>query len=67
MRDIKRIELLMTKLTEFWKQFPDLRFTQLMEVITTRAIKQYGKDPFYLEDDELSDLIDQINTEKELE
>ena len=67
MRDIKRIEPLMTKLTELWKQFPDLRFIQLMDLITAYALKPYGNDPFYLEDDELSDLIDQINMGRELE
>jgi uncharacterized protein YihD (DUF1040 family) len=60
MRDIKRIDPLMKKITELWKQFPDLRFMQLMDTVSSLARKKYKKDVFYLEDDELDTIIDGI-------
>ncbi len=48
MRDPKRIDPLLEKLGEAWKQTPDWRFGQFM----TNLFRCYGKDPFYAEDDE---------------
>lgn len=48
MRDINRIDPLLAKLGEAWKQTPDQRFGQFMY----NFFMHYGKDPFYPEDDE---------------
>jgi uncharacterized protein YihD (DUF1040 family) len=57
MRDINRIDPFMDKLKEFWKQFPDLRFVQLIDIINSRAKKKFNKDLFYLEEDEFLSLL----------
>lgn len=53
MRDIDRIDPFMARLTELWKTFPDLRFGQLV----TNFLSFIGRDPFYLEDDEMEELV----------
>ena len=54
MRDVNRIEPLLTRLQEVWKKYPDLRLGQL--------ILNVAKDPqiYYMEDDQLLDLIEQF-------
>jgi uncharacterized protein YihD (DUF1040 family) len=61
MRDINRIDPFMDKLKEFWKQFPDLRFVQLLDIINFHAEKKFKKDAFYLEDDEFLSIADEMN------
>ena len=51
MRDINRIEPLLKEFEELWKQYPDLRFGQLVYILT------YDKDLFNIEDDEMLKLI----------
>ena len=48
MRDKDRIDPLLQKLGEIWKEnCPDWRFGQLISNLF------YGADPFYMEDDEI--------------
>lgn len=49
MRDIRRIEPFMELLTEIWKQNPDLRFGQLMNVLESYIEKS---DSFNIEENE---------------
>lgn len=54
MRDIKRIDTFCNELAELWKtNIPDWRFGQFM----FNFISWYGKDPFYLEEDKMMELI----------
>ena len=52
MRDIKRIRKFCDCLSFVWLSYPDLRFGQFIEAIFSK-IKQEGKDPFYIEEDEM--------------
>lgn len=47
MRDINRIDPLLAKLGELWKQYPDMRFGQLI----INLLDNLGRDPWYTEDD----------------
>ena len=51
MRDVMRIGPLLSTLGKLWSKFPDLRLGQLIMVLNK------GKDPFYLEDDDLITII----------
>lgn len=53
MRDINRIDPLLAKLGEVWKQHPDMRFGQLI----INLLDNLGKDPWYLEDDVWADYL----------
>ncbi len=46
MRDPKRVEEVLDALRAYWQKCPDQRLGQILWNIT-------GRDPFYLEDDEL--------------
>ena len=48
MRDINRIDPLLAKLGEVWKQNPDLRFGQFI----INLFNDLGKAPWIVEDDE---------------
>ena len=54
MRDINRIDPLLAKLGEFWKQYPDMRFGQLI----INIFRDLGKDPWYMEEEEWMELLD---------
>lgn len=57
MRDRNRVYGFCTLLANLWRQqAADLRFGQLMTVIFD-AIRKDGKDPFYMEDDEMEGFI----------
>ena len=60
MRDINRIDPFLTRLGEFWKQYPDLRFGQIITII-----QRYGHidDFFYYEEDFLTKVLDKIDEE----
>lgn len=45
MRDIKRIDEILSLLEIYWKQHPDLRLCQICVNLSNLA------DPFYIEDD----------------
>lgn len=59
MRDINRIDAFCAKLAEIWKKVPDLRFFQLMAIVTEK------NDLFYTEDDQaltmIAALVDKIS------
>lgn len=62
MRDINRIDPIIDKLREVWKQYPDLRLTQLMWVL--------GKSNytfFYVEDDHIEKKLDRAILHKKLD
>ena len=58
MRKIERIEPFMDKVKEIWEKNPDLRFWQLIELITSRCYELDKTDPFFWEDDKWLELID---------
>ena len=51
MRDINRIEPLLDKFEELWKLHPDIRFGQMVYILTS------GIDIFNIEDDKMLELI----------
>ena len=55
MRDIKRIRKFCSRLAAAWEQVPDWRFGQLMY----NVFGSMGKDPFFPEDDEMIEFIEQ--------
>lgn len=56
MRDLKRIEEVITQLREFWYQNPDLRLGQILTILSKKT------DVFYLEDDELIKRLKEANS-----
>lgn len=59
MRKISRIDPFMEKLKEYWKsEVPDWRFGQLMSNFLGFAWEAKNSDIFYIEDDEMSRLLD---------
>lgn len=55
MRDIKRIAILLDKLKELWLLYPDLRFVQLIGIITNDS--EIHRDLFFIEENEWLKLI----------
>ena len=53
MRDINRIDPFLKEFGELWKQYPDLRFGQIMSNMARHMQMDYRKDMFFMEDDEL--------------
>lgn len=54
MRDINRIDPLLSKLGELWKLYPDMRFGQLI----INLLDNPGKDPWCIEDDVWMEMIE---------
>ena len=54
MRDINRIELLLDKFEELWKLNPDIRFGQMIYILT----RETGL--FNIEDDKMLNIINQL-------
>lgn len=54
MRDRDRITMIVTKLKELWRGYPDLRFWQLVEMLRAWTGVE---DPFDLEDDEIDRIL----------
>ena len=54
MRDPKRIRKFCNRLATAWECLPDWRFGQLM----VNALSEMGRDPFFPEDDEMIDYIE---------
>ena len=52
MRDINRIHPLMENIEAIWKKHPDMRLGQLLSCVVPD-----GRDIFYVEDDELLQLL----------
>ena len=59
MRDPKRIDEFCDRLKTAWSQFPDMRFGQMMVGAFTMMEKS-GKDPFYREDNEMIEFLEQF-------
>lgn len=62
-RPVKRIPLLLNRIEEIWldRYSDDLRFFQFISYVEDKIKKATGKDDlFYLEDDELYDLLDKL-------
>lgn len=57
MRDPNRIKPFCDELAELWSNWPDLRFGQIMYNIAKYVQFEYGKDIFYMEEDELMDVL----------
>lgn len=57
MRDPSRILIFCDRLAKAWQQYPDLRFGQFLSNILT----MYGKDPFYVEDEEMIEIIEKYS------
>ncbi len=53
MRDPKRITLFCKDLAGLWSKVPDWRFGQLVSNIMRMYMSETGRDPFFVEDDEL--------------
>lgn len=57
MRDINRINPFLEKISELWKLYPDLRFAQVVNMITRSG---GWSDMFYVEDDRVLEVIDKL-------
>lgn len=53
MRDVNRISKFLVELAHIWYAHPDLRFGQLL----INVFNSVNKDVYYIEDDELIELI----------
>lgn len=54
MRDPKRIPVFLKRLEDAWSTLPDWRFGQFV----VNFLSWLGRDPFYIEDDKMAELID---------
>lgn len=59
MRNPERIPEILKELEKFWKQVPDLRLGQIISNLSYESMK--NNDPFYMEDDDLLELLKQKN------
>lgn len=57
MRDPKRIDMVIKQLEKVWKEVPDWRFGQLVMNI----LSYIGKDPFYIEDDKMLEILSDLS------
>jgi len=57
MRDSRRILPITIRLQELWCLFPDLRFSQIFELIKAKSGKT---DLFYVEDEEILKIMEKI-------
>ena len=57
MRDQNRIKPFCEEFAKLWSKYPDLRFGQIMSNIARYIQMEYGKDIFYLEENELMEII----------
>lgn len=53
MRSPDRIPEVLEAVRHYWRQYPDLRFMQLVAYLQARIDLTLGKDAYYLEDAEL--------------
>jgi len=71
-RDPKRIPIILKRLENIWRRFPDLRLGQLIEnVFPNRGIAGHSESAYYLEDEEFIERIEKfysnIKSEKEID
>lgn len=59
MRDTNRIPRMMAKLEQIWKQHPDLRIGQMIEIFRHRA-RDKSDDAFNIEDTKIEKVLDHI-------
>jgi len=52
MRDKSRIEFFLLDVGDIWKKHPDLRFGQIIENLRDYYYYKYGKDFYYVEEEE---------------
>lgn len=65
MRDPQRIEPFTRKLADYWeKRIPDWRFGQFMANFLGFVAAETGKDIFYLEDQEMEEMLDKFFARK---
>ena len=57
MRDIKRIKPLLSKIEILWRECPNLRFAQIVEMIKHEVEQE---DIFNVEDDLIEDAVDRL-------
>lgn len=57
MRDVNRIKPFCDEFAELWSKYPDLRFGQIMSNIARYTQMEYRKDMFYMEENELMEII----------
>lgn len=57
MRDPNRIYPFCTELAALWSKYPDLRFGQIMSNIERYIKMEHGRDMFYMEEDDLMEII----------
>ena len=66
MRDPKRIDEIMILITEIWKNYPDMRFNQLMDAIQNEyanRIDWKSKKKVYYLDDYTSEMMSTFKTD----
>ena len=56
-RDVKRIQPFCNELAELWSKHPHLRFGQIMSSIARYMQMERRKDMFFMEDDELMEVL----------
>jgi hypothetical protein len=67
MRDVLRISEFLVRFQELWTTIPDLRFMQIVTVIQIQAKEKFGiEDLYYVEDDKLMDIMQDIITNGEI-
>lgn len=66
MRDPKRIEPFIRKLADHWKGYPDWRFGQFMSSFLGFVVSETNRDIFFIEDDEMEQLLDKFFTPNEV-
>jgi hypothetical protein len=57
MRDENRIQPFCEEFAKLWSKYPDLRFGQIMSNIARYCQMELRKDMFYMEEDELMQII----------
>ncbi len=57
MRDVDRIKPFCDEFAELWSRYPDLRFGQIMSNIERYVLMEHKKDMYFMEEDELMEVI----------
>ena len=64
MRDKKRIKPFCMKLQKYWEEnIPDWRFGQFMSNFLGYVVQQTKRDIFFIEEDEMTELLDKFFAE----
>lgn len=66
MRDPKRIDVILQKMGEIWKEVPDMRFFQFMHALSYSVLDDFNiEDLFYLEDEDFMVTINRLLKRKD--